>query len=295
MIPAHNRAGLVGRAIDSALNQTLAPHEVIVVDDDSTDSTPEALGEFGEAIRTVRTERNVERGAARNLGARRARGEFVAFLDSDDEWAPEKLWAQTPAMRESLPSVTGVTWIDAGGRPARQSYVPPAGAWDLLPVRNPYLGSPSSLTLPRELFHQLGGFPERLDVQGAEDWLFLLRLRAAGGRLAVVDRPLVRYRRHGGNSIGDPRRVAASQWAALAWLEAEGMLTGETAARARAASATTIARGFAWHGEPAEAAGWTRTAIRHSSAPGAMRNGLLVAASGAWGALKRLSKVTRTG
>lgn len=295
MIPTHNRAELVGRAIGSVLGQTLAPYEVIVVDDGSTDRTAEALAEFGGAIRTIRTDRNVERGAARNLGARESRGEFVAFLDSDDEWAAGKLRAQTSAMRAQLPSVTGVAWVDSGGRPARRPYAPPEDAWDLLPVHNPYLGSPSSLALPRDLFLGLGGFPERLDVQGAEDWLFLMRLRAAGARLAVVAQPLVHYRLHGDNSTGDPRRVAESQWAALAWLEAEGLLGGEMATRARAHSATTIARGFAWHGELAEAAGWWRTASRRSSVPRATRDGLRVVASGAWGALKRAVRRVRAG
>lgn len=95
VIPTWNRARLVRDAIDSALVQREGEVEVIVVDDASTDSTAELLErEFGDRIRLLRLEHRRGPGGARNAGARLARGEFVAFLDSDDLWLPGKLDAE---------------------------------------------------------------------------------------------------------------------------------------------------------------------------------------------------------
>jgi len=95
VIPTWNRARLVRDAIDSALVQREGEVEVIVVDDASTDSTAEILEcEFGDRIRLLRLEHRRGPGGARNAGARVTRGEFVAFLDSDDVWLPGKLDAE---------------------------------------------------------------------------------------------------------------------------------------------------------------------------------------------------------
>ena len=95
VIPTWNRAQLVREAIGSALGQREGEVEVIVVDDASTDATAELLErEFGERIRVLRLDHRRGPGGARNAGARLARGEFVAFLDSDDVWLPGKLDAE---------------------------------------------------------------------------------------------------------------------------------------------------------------------------------------------------------
>src|SRR5687768_15225139 len=95
VIPTRNRREMVAGAVESVLAQDPPAAEVIVVDDASTDGTAEALRErFGERIDVIRSETNIERGAARNLGARSSSAELIAFLDSDDEWAPGKLVAQ---------------------------------------------------------------------------------------------------------------------------------------------------------------------------------------------------------
>lgn len=97
VIPTYNRARLVGRAVESALRQTRAGDEVIVVDDGSLDDTRRVLEEFGSRVTVVRTTHGGA-GRARNLGVARARGELVAFLDSDDEWLPRKLDVQRAFM-----------------------------------------------------------------------------------------------------------------------------------------------------------------------------------------------------
>jgi glycosyltransferase involved in cell wall biosynthesis len=97
IIPTYNRAHLVVRAVTSALRASRPGDEVIVIDNASTDGTPEALSHFGNRIRYVRTDRRGA-GVARNLGVQHAQHPLVAFLDSDDEWTPEKLEVQRRLM-----------------------------------------------------------------------------------------------------------------------------------------------------------------------------------------------------
>jgi glycosyltransferase involved in cell wall biosynthesis len=103
VIPTYNRAHLIGRALSSAVSQLLSGDEVIVVDDGSTDNTPETIKSFGPAVRLISVDR-VGAGRARNAGAALAKNDLVAFLDSDDEWMPNKLTLQR-AFMEAYPEV----------------------------------------------------------------------------------------------------------------------------------------------------------------------------------------------
>lgn len=96
VIPAWNAQRYLAEAIESALAQTIRPAEIIVVDDGSTDRTAEIAGRFGPPVQVVRQEHGGA-GAARNRGAGLARGKFLAFLDSDDLWLPEKTALQATA------------------------------------------------------------------------------------------------------------------------------------------------------------------------------------------------------
>src|SRR6185437_6540351 len=95
IIPLYNRREEIGRAIASALRQSRAPHEVVVVDDASRDGSADAVAALGDTrIRLLRHEQNRGAAAARNTGIEAATGEWIALLDSDDEWEPEKLARQ---------------------------------------------------------------------------------------------------------------------------------------------------------------------------------------------------------
>ncbi len=94
VIPAYNSAEHVGRAVDSVLGQSLAVDEIIVVDDGSTDSTADVVAGFGDKVKYIRQD-NAGAGAARNAGIEAATSEWIAFLDSDDEWLSEKIQLQT--------------------------------------------------------------------------------------------------------------------------------------------------------------------------------------------------------
>jgi glycosyltransferase involved in cell wall biosynthesis len=93
VIPAYNRAHTLRRAVDSVLNQTYTKIEVLIIDDGSTDNTHETLRLYGDKIRWW-SQKNAGPSRARNSGIKEARGEYVAFLDSDDAWAPKKLERQ---------------------------------------------------------------------------------------------------------------------------------------------------------------------------------------------------------
>lgn len=242
VIPTYNRAALLPEAIASALGQSNAPVEVIVVDDGSQDETAAVVGGFGSAVRYIR-QSNAGVGVARNTGAGRASGEWVAFLDSDDLWERDKLAVQLAALRvapDAAWSLTDLTVVDGEGRPrgdpawsplvfgclqemhttARQLFasrlarheVPRAGApveifaGDLYPLLfHGNLGLPSSLMVRREVFLQSGGFDPAFRI--AEETEYLHRL-SARWPAAVVMAPLVRYRvAHGPSLIntGDPR------------------------------------------------------------------------------------------
>lgn len=99
VIPTYNRADVLPRAIDSVLDQTFDDFELIVVDDHSTDNTRDVVAHYEDPrIRYERHDVNKNGAAARNTGIERARGEFVAFLDSDDRWLPEKLTRQVATL-----------------------------------------------------------------------------------------------------------------------------------------------------------------------------------------------------
>jgi len=93
IIPVFNGARFLADAVDSVERQTYAPIEIIIVDDGSTDDTPGVIDAFGERVRAIRQD-NSGPSAARNRGILAARGEFIAFLDSDDVWVPEKVERQ---------------------------------------------------------------------------------------------------------------------------------------------------------------------------------------------------------
>ena len=100
VIPAYNSGNFIARAIDSVLAQIHQPDEIIVVDDGSTDDTAEIVKRFGERVRYIHQE-NAGAGAARNNGVRQAGSNWIAFLDSDDEWLPEYLQTQLAALKDN--------------------------------------------------------------------------------------------------------------------------------------------------------------------------------------------------
>jgi len=200
IIPTYNYARYVAEAIDSALGQTYAPLEVIVVDDASTDDTPRVLAAYGDRIRAIR-QPNGGAGAARNTGIAAARGEYVAFLDADDVWLPAKLQLQM-ALFKADPTLglvhCGSEAIDGQGKTlevfldGKEGFV----ALEMLRLDREVIQLPGScIVVPRRVAEELGGFDARLPP--SEDWDFCFRV-SMRYRVGYVRKPLFRYRLHGG-------------------------------------------------------------------------------------------------
>jgi len=177
VIPTYNNADLVTDAVDSVLAQTWEAIELIVVDDGSTDDTPRRLAGYGSQIRVIRQE-NLGPPAARNAGIRAGRGEFVAFLDSDDVWWPRKIELSVEPMLDD-PNI-GVVYTDfqilelaTGRRYQVPSYR--RGGWMARELFCECRGvSTSSLVVRRACFDKVGLFDE--DLFRAQDWDMIVRL-----------------------------------------------------------------------------------------------------------------------
>ena len=201
VIPTHNRAPLVLRAVNSALAQSFADHEVIVVDDAGTDDTQEVVEGIGDSrVRYLRRDVNGGPSAARNDGVRAASGGFVAFLDSDDVWALHKLERQMDLF-DRQPEVDVVStaweWAYETGEVWRRRVPGQDGAIDSLP-RWAYNTVPD-LTLKRQVAVD-NPWDEALPFY--EVWDFLLRL-APRYRFAYLPEILVTCYSHKGPRASD--------------------------------------------------------------------------------------------
>lgn len=194
IIPAYNASGTIARALDSVLAQTLTDFEVIVVDDGSRDDLATAVTPYASRVTLVR-QQNSGAAAARNHGARLARGRLLAFLDADDFWHTRKLELQAAAFR-GRPEITycwtgGRKWTEGDPRPERneipESLAAATYVSDFTRIfARPYFGTPGVM-IRRDVFERLNGFRENLT--SAED--IDLWLRAAYGELvAHVPAPL---------------------------------------------------------------------------------------------------------
>ena len=190
IIPTYNRCPLLGEAVESVLAQSAKEFELVVIDDGSTDGTAKALEKYGIRVRLFSQQRSGV-SAARNFGARQARGRFLAFLDSDDLWRAEKLAVQTTFMQQHPKCQicqTEEVWLRNGARVnPRLIHQKPSGDIFLRSLEL-CLVSPSAVMMTRELFEATGGFDEALPV--CEDYDLWLRI-AVDHRVALIPEPLV--------------------------------------------------------------------------------------------------------
>jgi glycosyltransferase involved in cell wall biosynthesis len=171
VIPTYNHGRYIVDAVESALAQTHRPLEIVVIDDGSTDDTAERLAPYRGQIECIWQE-NQGLSAARNAGIRRARGEWIAFLDADDVWAPEK----TESQLRAAAAIPDAMLIGAAGRGDRQFDSAPlrpqvhrCGVRDFL-TTTPF--GPSSALMRRSVFERVGLFDEELSPVADRDmWL----------------------------------------------------------------------------------------------------------------------------
>jgi glycosyltransferase involved in cell wall biosynthesis len=213
IIPGYNYARYLGEAIDSVLAQTHPAHEIIVIDDGSTDDTPAVAQRYAGKIRYVRTE-NGGVSRARNTGIALATGDLVAFLDADDRWLPRKLERQVAALAahpEAGLVHTGSRVFDQEGGTTLCEFEPEA-ALDVHALIRCCSISASSVLIPRAVFEKVGAFDVAL--VGTEDWDMWLRI-AAAHRVVGCPGILVEYRSHGRSLSGNAERQFRNSMAAL--------------------------------------------------------------------------------
>ena len=195
LIAAYQVADCVAEAVASALGQTEPPHEVVVCDDGSTDDLGAALSPFTDRILLVRQDHGGE-AAAKNAAARAASGDFVAILDADDVYLPERLAAlgRLAAERPDLDILTTDAYLEAAGRVVRRVYT---DAWPFavddqrraILERNFIFGHAA---VRREVLLDAGGFDE--SIRRTTDWECWIRLVLDGAAAGAVLEPLARYR-----------------------------------------------------------------------------------------------------
>jgi glycosyltransferase involved in cell wall biosynthesis len=198
IITTYNYARFIPAAIESVLNQTRRPDEIVVVDDGSTDETAALVA--GYAARGVRYvgKENGGAGSARNRGLRETTGDLVFFLDADDQWFPDKVERQLAhlARYPAAGLVTGgECQVFEGGQPPYLLRRPPLGASRLYPqvlIENT-IGNPSLTLVRRACFDRVGVFDEEMRLgQDWDMWIRIVREFPVG----VVDGPLITFMRH---------------------------------------------------------------------------------------------------
>ena len=192
IIPTYNRAGLLKKSINSVLNQTFKNFEVIIVDDGSTDNTENVIKSFNNSkIRYIKNKKNIGAATARNIGIKTAKGKFIAFQDSDDEWLPKKLKKQVEiltAHQNNNIVYTGFWRI----KDNRKTYIPlnrvkckEGNIYKELLEGN--FISTQTLLMKRECFEKAGMFDENLPR--FQDWELVLRL-SKHYDFKFIDKPL---------------------------------------------------------------------------------------------------------
>ncbi|HYG77910.1 MAG TPA: glycosyltransferase family A protein [Planctomycetota bacterium] len=204
VIPTYNYGRYIGEAVESALRQTLPPLEIIVVDDGSTDNTQSELRSFAGRI-TYHRQENSGVSAARNRGIRAARGEWIAMLDADDIWRPEKLALQMQCAL-NYPEVVLIGGLNQNADTAESRCG--CEMYTLFSVEDFLCALPfgtSSAVARRESLIRCGLFKEKRRL--AEDRELWLKL-VLTGPAARVNAAVWEYRHHSGQSILQARRMA---------------------------------------------------------------------------------------
>ena len=267
IIPTWNSATFLGRAIESGLAQRIpgGEVEVIVVDDESTDTTPQVVASFGSRITYVR-QPNKKEGAARNTGAARAKGTYFAFLDSDDYWLRGKLAADVVRFEQSdRPALVYSRGrnVDPSDRVIGERHLPnPQGDvfWQL--AREAFMPM-SSVAVRADAFRTCGGFVENRDLSGTADWELWMRL-AARWPVGFADQTRTCIRVHERNMSGDPRYMERAMQAGVRHALADPVVAERARGRerfVRACMFVTIALNAYSTGRRARALPWLVRAI----------------------------------
>lgn len=244
VIPTFNRADLCLDAVNAALDQTVPPLEVIVVDDGSTDSTPELFIDAKAPVRYLRQE-NAERAAARNKGISEAKGELVAFLDSDDQWDPRHLEVSQAALDahpDAALAFGRAAYYSPEGRVLWEAPSPPieAGQCDnAVPALTAKgIGFPLSTVVARREILAENPFNEDRLLSRSEDWELWVRI-AARHPVVATGEVTAFLRIHQGNTSQDAAAVEEAMKRALGYV-LDDPVAGPEVARRRTSIASAM-------------------------------------------------------
>jgi glycosyltransferase involved in cell wall biosynthesis len=203
IIPTWNRANTLAAAVKSVLAQTHPVLEVLVCDDGSTDNTKEILAELNDPrIKFMEGPRAGRPAVPRNRGIQAANGEWIAFLDSDDAWLPEKLERQLADMR-TAPAKASCTnaWKVIPGKGRVGEYLSiQANEFPLATLLKTNFVICSSAVIHKSILNEIGGFPEEEELKAIEDFALWLRV-STRTRFRYIAEPLVEYLDDAANSI----------------------------------------------------------------------------------------------
>lgn len=191
ILPVYNGSQYLATTLESVLAQTYPMHEIIVIDDGSTDSSPDILRSYGDRLRVTRQD-NQGVAAARNVGLQQVSGDIITFIDQDDLWPARRTEALIEALRASPDALVAVGQVEVLYERSR-----PVGPLDNfgIAVREFYVGS---LCVRKEVFGLLGPFNTGLGY--ADDVDFFMRRREAGIKTVYIDDVTLQYRLHENNT-----------------------------------------------------------------------------------------------
>lgn len=219
VMPCYNAAATVSEAIGSVAAQSMPQWELLVVDDASRDDSPSIVEELADAdsrIRLLRSQKNQGVAAARNIGVAAARGEFIAFLDSDDRWETEKLSLQLQRLKETGADLccTSYRLLNANPKVVAKIYLIPEVIDYAMMLRENFIGC--STVLVRAALLPKPAFDSRFFH---EDYALWLRLLQGGCRAVGIEEPLVDYR-PGGKSAD---KFKAARHSYVVYRQSEGL------------------------------------------------------------------------
>jgi glycosyltransferase involved in cell wall biosynthesis len=223
IIPLYNHEHYITQALESVYSQTAKPKEVIVLDDGSQDRSLDIVRKFAGTCSNMAVGAHPNQGAhyTINTGINQASGEFISILNSDDAYHPDR-FAECLALFDANPDIsaicTGLSFMDHKGKSIQNPWYQQArGFYDqvndlsLALINGNFFMTTSNLIVRRTVFDEIGYFSA---LRYTHDLDFFLRLLLHGKRIALHDKPLLAYRIHTGNTIGEGVLRVKVEWAA---------------------------------------------------------------------------------
>ena len=238
IIPAYNAENFITNAIESALAQTTPAHEIIVIDDGSMDKTIEVASRFIPGIRLL-TRENGGPAAARNLGIRNSTGEWLAMLDADDTWLPNKLEIQTPFTFDPKVGIVH-------GYENQEDEAPPCDLnFDKLWKKN-WISNTTAL-VRKKAYEQVGGLDESRALISVEDYNLWLRIAHVGWKIETIREKLVNYTPTPNSLSRQTERFASAEFANVASLKTRLKLSKEVVVQKRIALSEQYGRDLLYY------------------------------------------------